>query len=172
MVCFRSSKNQLGDKMEVREPRRATRHGSFQLCQDADAVFPLFCPVREQEWLESWNPGVVYSTTGAVEPECVFTSSDRHGRATWLVSHHDSAARIIHMVKLTPEFTACLLKIAVRPLSPSGSEVSVTYSHTALSPAGEEFVEGFSEDAYSRIMAHWKTALEHFFEHGSSMPGS
>lgn len=158
--------------MEVREPHRTTRNNCFQLHQSADVVFPLFCPVREQEWLESWNPGVVYTNTGAAELECVFTSSDRHGRATWMVAHHDSDARVIRMVKITPELTACLLEIVVRPLSPSESEVSVTYSHTALSPAGEQFVDAFSEDTYAGIMAHWKSALEHFFEHGAPMPGS
>ena len=158
--------------MKIREPHRATRHGSFELRQAADVVFPLFCPVREGEWLESWNPGVIYSNTGVAEPECVFTSPDRYGSAMWLVSHYDPAARAIHMVKIAPELTACLLKIGVRTLSESGSEVSVTYSHTAISPAGKEFVDGFSEAAYSRIMAHWKAALEYFFEHGSPMPGS
>ena len=158
--------------MEVGNPHRATRHGSFQLRQGTDVVFPLFCPVREQEWLESWNPGVVYSNTGVAEPERAFTSFGGYRSATWLVSHYDPSARVIHMVNVSPELTACPLKIAVRPVSPADAEVSVTYSHTALSPGGEEFVEKFPEAAYSRIMAHSKTSLEHFFEHGSPMRGS
>ncbi|MHC4845525.1 MAG: hypothetical protein ACYTCU_05115 [Planctomycetota bacterium] len=59
---------------------------------DADTVFPLFCPVREAEWLESWNPGVVISASGLVEPGCVFTSADANGESTWLVERHDPAA--------------------------------------------------------------------------------
>lgn len=161
-----------GGQMEVREPHRATRSGSFRLRQDADLVYPLFCPVREREWLASWSPERVYSRSGAVEPECVFTSSDEHGRTTWLVSRHDPPARVVHMVRLTPDLTACLVEIAVRPLGPAECEVFVSYSHTALSPAGEEFVDGFSEAAYAQTMERWKAALEHFFERGSPMPGS
>lgn len=157
--------------MEVHEPRRATRRRAFRVSGDADAVFPLFCPVRELDWLESWSPGAVYSNTGVVEPECVFTSSDANGDATWLVVEHDAPERHVKLVKLTPGFTACLLDISVRAAG-AESEVSVSYSHTALSERGAAFVESFTEDAYTRIMEHWQSALAYFLKHGAAKPGS
>jgi len=158
--------------MEIHKPYRATRCSEFRLNADADSVFSLMCPVRELEWLESWRPGVVYSVTGVIEPECVFSSSDENGQSTWLVSHHDPELRHVEMVKFTPEFTVCLLIILVRSLGAMKCEVSVSYSHTALSEAGSSFVKGFTEDAYTRLMAHWQRALDYYLTHGSAMPGS
>lgn len=158
--------------MEVRAPRRVTRAHAFRVGGDADRVFPLFCPVRELHWLESWSPGVVFSTSGVAEPECVFTSSDENGETIWLVTRHDPESRRLEMVRTTPGFTVCLLAISVRPLGPAECEVSVSYSHTALSEAGAAFIEEFSEDAYARMMAHWQAALDHYLAHGSPMPGT
>jgi hypothetical protein len=158
--------------MKISAPRRATRSASFAVRGGADRVFPLFCPVREREWLESWNPGVVYSQSGLAEPECVFTSADRNGDTIWVVAHHDPHARVVKMVRVTPGFTACVLDISVVPVSSSECEVAVTYSHTALSEAGEIFVDAYSDEAYRKMMAHWQTALDFYLAHGSPLPGS
>ncbi len=158
--------------MEILEPHRATHRSAFRLNGDADSVFSLMCPVRELDWLESWSPGVVYSATGIIESECVFSTSDENGQSTWFVSHYDPELRHVEIVKFTPGFTTCLLKVSVRPLSAMECEVSVSYSHTALSEAGSSFVEGFTEDAYTRFMAQWQSALDYYLTHGSAMPGS
>lgn len=158
--------------MKISPPRRSTRSGSFEVCAPADRVFPLICPVREKEWMESWNPGVVYSQSGLVEPECVFTSADENGETIWIVVDHDAETRVVEMVRTTPGFTACILDVAVEPVSEAECRVAVTYSHTALSAAGEAFVDAFSDEAYAEVMAQWKRALDHYLAHGSALPGS
>ena len=139
---------------------------------DADSAFPLFCPVRERDWLESWNLQNVFSTSGFAEPGCVFTSLDANGESTWIISQHDTAERTIQMVKFTPRFTACLLNISVASTSATRCEVTVSYSHAALSEKGADFVLAFSEALYAKIMSHWKGALDHYLENGSPLPGS
>lgn len=158
--------------MKVRLPHRAQRRGAFRIGGAADTVFALFCPVRETDWLESWQPGTVYSTSGVIEPGCVFTSADQHGRSTWLVSRHDPERRELDMVRITAGFTACLLQIGVREDAAAGCAVTVSYSYTALSDAGAAFVDAFSEDAFAKMMDRWQAALDHYLVHGSALPGS
>lgn len=38
----------------------------------------------------------------------------------------------------------------------------ITYSHTSMSSAGDEFVATFTADYYKKFMQVWETALNHF----------
>lgn len=158
--------------MKVKPPQRVVRQCTFHVNGDCDSVFPLFCPVRETDWLESWRPGTVYSTSGVVEPGCVFTSEDRNGRSIWLVSRHDPQRHEVEMVRIAPGFTACLLRISVVPGINDSCDVSVSYTYTALSDAGAAFVDGVSEAAFAQMMDRWRAALDYYLVHGSAMPGS
>ena len=99
--------------MKVDRPIRATRSRSFRVAGAAETVFPLFCPVRETEWIESWDPANVYSVSGIAERGCVFTTSDENGPSTWIITEHDVRSRAIALIKFTPEFTVCELAISV-----------------------------------------------------------
>lgn len=158
--------------MKVSTPERARHRQTFSVTGDANTVFALMCPVRECDWLESWQPGIVLSDSGLVEPECVFTSSDANGESTWLVPDHDPVGRRIRLVKFTPGFTVCLLEIEVGPGAGSTCEVSVCYSYTALSDEGARFVAEFTAAHYQEIMAHWQSAIQHYLDHGQPLPGS
>lgn len=158
--------------MQVRPPTRATRRRTIDIDGDADVVFRLLCPVRETEWLESWNPEQVYSDSGLAEPQCVFTSADGDRKSTWIITDHEVAARRVRMVKCTPGFTVCLLELEVAPREEGRCALTVCYSHTALSPAGAQFVGDFTESAYDDVMSMWQRALNHYLAHGTALPGS
>lgn len=158
--------------MKVEPPRRATRRRTIEVQGDADTVFALLCPVREVEWLESWKPLEVFSHSGVAERECVFVSDDGRRHSTWMITDHDAKHRRVRMVKFTPGFTVCLLEIAVASGPGATSLLDVCYSFTALSEAGNEYVNEFSEQAYDGVMAQWQQALDHFIAHGAAMPGS
>lgn len=158
--------------MDIRKPQRATRTGSFRIEQPADKVFPLYCPVVEADWLESWSPEAVYTDTGRAERECVFTTTGETGTATWIVTDYDADALTLRMVKVTPDLTALVLDINVDEIDADSCMTTVTYSHTALSERGVEFVRGFTEDAYAQLMTSWKEAIDYYFEHAKALPGT
>jgi hypothetical protein len=72
------------------------------------------------------------------------------------------------MLKITPEVTACRLRIQLRGI-PEGCEALVTYLHTSLGPAGDAFVEGFTEAHYRTFMEDWETRLNHFLRTGQRL---
>ena len=38
-----------------------------------EQVFPLLCPTREYDWIETWQCELIYSDSGFAEPGCIFT---------------------------------------------------------------------------------------------------
>jgi hypothetical protein len=69
------------------------------------------------------------------------------------------------MLKILPGVTACRLEIQ---LTPNGDEsfADVTYSHTSIGKAGDEFIAGFTADYYRKFMQTWERELNHFLETG------
>jgi hypothetical protein len=58
--------------MIVTKPNCVTRTFTQQLVAKPSKVFPLLCPVREADWIDNWDPLVVFSESGAAEPDWVF----------------------------------------------------------------------------------------------------
>jgi len=72
------------------------------------------------------------------------------------------------MLKIVPEVTPCRLEVQ---LSGNGDEcfADVTYSHTSIGVAGDDFVAKFTADHYQRFMRAWERELNHFLRSGSRL---
>jgi len=157
--------------MEIRQPNRAVRSYVQRLVAPPSQVLALLCPVREADWIEGWDPRVVYSTSGLVERDCVFVTAASPQDAVWMVTRLEPEAGIVEMVKIAPEVTACILRIVVEP-APGGSAATVTYSHTSLGPQGDEFVAAFTEEFYRGFMEDWERRLNHYLGTGKRLASS
>lgn len=144
--------------MKVIEPNRVSHTYTQKLCAEAEQVFPLLCPVREADWIEGWDPGVVITSSGMAERDCVFTTAAKPHDAIWYVTRHEPPV-FIEMLKFTPGVTACRLTIQLRPAA-GGTEADVTYMHTSLGPKGDAFVASFTEDYYRQFMQDWQSRLD------------
>lgn len=157
--------------MDVRKPRRAS-HTYDQLIEaPPERVFPLYCPVREADWVAGWDPSVVYTNSGLVEKDCVFTTKheDRGVESTWVVTEYDTDAFFVQMVKFTPGVTVCRLEIRLAPAGPQKTSAAVTYCHTSLGPEGDAFLEGFTEEFYGGFMREWERAMNHYLKTGRTL---
>ncbi len=139
-----------------------------RLTAPPERVLPLLCPVREADWIEGWDPLAVYSVSGVAELDCVFVTKASPQDPVWMVTRHEPAAGIVEMVKISPEVTACVLRIEVVPAE-HGSSATVTYSHTSLGPRGDEFVAGFTEEFYADFMRDWERRLNHYLASGERL---
>jgi len=152
--------------MKIIKPNRATRTYTQHLVGPPEAVFPLLCPVREADWIDSWDPPLVVSSSGIAEPDCVFTTASTPIDAIWYITQHEPNMSFVEMLKITPNVTACRLTIQLRP-APGGSEADITYCHTSLSSEGDAFVASFTEDYYRSFMQDWESRINHYLSHGS-----
>jgi hypothetical protein len=142
--------------MKIVPPIRATRTWPQRLAADPARVFPLLCPVRETEWVEGWDPSLVVTSSGVAEKDCVFVMPDPE--AVWVVTEYEPPRRI-EFVKVTPGVTVARIGIVLSPAGPGATRADVTYTHTALTEAGERFVAGFTDEYYASFMKEWEDAL-------------
>lgn len=154
--------------MKICKPNRVSRRYTQQLLAPPSVVFPLLCPVREADWIEGWNPLTVSSESGLAEVDCVFVTAASPVNAIWYITRHDAVAACVEMLKITPEVTACKLCIELQATQ-AGSQAIITYTHTSLGPAGDAFVEAFTEDFYKVFMENWETRLNHYLLHGVAL---
>lgn len=154
--------------MHIRTPTRATRRYQQQLLAPPNIVFPLLCPVREIDWIEGWHPIDVVSISGLAERDCVFTTPAEPASAIWYVTQHDPQQWFVEMLKVTPGVTACRIEIQLSP-SINGCVADITYIHTSLGTAGDQFVEEFTEEFYRGFMEAWEARLNHYLATGKRL---
>lgn len=156
--------------MRVDRPYRVKRSYTQSLAAPPAGVFPLLCPVREEEWVPGWEPELVLSNSGLVEEDCVFvTPGDEAEDSIWVVTRYEPAHHALTLYKVTPGHTVGRLDIELDADGNGGTSAEVSYEYTSLGPAGDEFIGGFTEDWYRRFMQGWETVLNHFLETGRKM---
>jgi hypothetical protein len=150
--------------------RRATRSYLQSLEATPERVFPLLCPVREREWAVGWSCEVVYSRSGVAELGCVFTTRrDNEPERIWVITAHDPALGVVEFCTVTPGLHACRIHIALEPAGAGKTRARVVYEYTALSEAGNAFVDAFTEDEYRAFMRAWEDELNHFLRTGERL---
>ena len=151
--------------MRITKPNRATHSYRQRLHAAPAKVFPLLCPVLEAVWADGWEPELVISSSGKAERDCVFLTADDQGTAIWYITRHEPEKWFVEMLKILPGVTACRLQIQ---LSENGPEcfADITYSHTSIGAAGDDFVARFTADYYQRFMQLWENALNKFLTTG------
>ncbi len=156
--------------MKAFNARRRTYHYCQTNLAPPGRVFPLLCPAREAEWLDGWRHQMLYSESGAIEKGCVFsTPHDEEEDTTWVVTHYDRKAREIAFARFTPGSRVCVLEIAVAPDGAHRSKVHIAYTYTALAPAGNQFIDGFSEADFLEAVRFWEKAINHYLTRGEKL---
>jgi hypothetical protein len=125
--------------------------------------------VREAEWADGWLPELIISSSGVAEPDCVFITPDKLGTALWYITLHQPEKLFVEMLKILPGVTACRLTIQLSE-GGAGCIAAITYTHTSLGPAGDEFVTRFTAEHYQKFMQAWEKALNHFLTTGRLLP--
>lgn len=151
--------------MRVTQPRRVARTFTQRIAAAPAAVFPLLCPVREADWIEGWDPVVVFSESGVAEPDCVFVTGSGPDSAIWYITRREPDA-FVEMIRITPTVTACRLTIRLEVV-PEGTHATVTYTHTSLGEAGDRFLDGFTQAAYDDAMRGWEARMNHYLATGA-----
>jgi len=154
--------------MKIVAPNRVARSYRQRLVGEPARVFELLCPVREADWIEGWDPALVVSRSGWVEPDCVFVTAAGARQAIWVVTRHEPATHHVEMIKVTPEVTVCKLTIDV-VAAEDGSEAQVTYEHTSLGPEGDAFIAAFTEAHYRGAMRDWEARMNHYLRAGRAL---
>ncbi len=148
---------------------RVTRTWTRQIGASPDAVFPLLCPVREYDWIPTWECELLHSDSGVIEEGCVFrTDRADRGPEVWVVAEHDPEARRIGFVVNRGHDLLLTHQVSCQEAD-GGSVVSWVSTLTGLTDAGNRQVEAATEEAYEQQLDVLGQLLDHYCRTGEML---
>jgi hypothetical protein len=145
---------------------RRTRSATMHLRAEPEAVFPLLCPVREYDWIDTWRCEMIHSDSGLAEPDCVFkTSFPSDGpEDTWVVARYESP-QAIEFVRTNP-LRVMRYTIALRLRDRGHTEAVWTQVVTGLNDEGDRLVASMNDEAFTERMGMLERMLNHYLATG------
>lgn len=157
--------------MKIDKPNRIS-HTYTQIINGSNKdIMPLYCPVRELDWCENWNPKTVYSNTGIVEEDCIFVTTHGDTDVVWIVSDFDVEKGFVKMFYHVPDLLVTKLEIRLKPIKNGKTKAVLIYSKTALSDKGDAIVKSFTKEDYDIMMDSWEKAMNHYLKTGEMLTG-
>jgi hypothetical protein len=162
----------LGNQPDFKAKRVARNYVQTIRAQPS-VVHSLICPVKEAEWLDGWDYQLIFSHSGFAEKGCVFTSRSAGEKDTiWLITKRDDAARETVFARITPESRVAEVTVRIKDAGRQASRVHITYTITALTEAGNRFIENFTQDNFEKDMKFWEATMNHYLATGKALPQS
>lgn len=121
-----------------------------------EQAMALFTPDGEGRWAEGWDPR--YPEPSRREgPGTVFMTGHADRETTWIMV--DQRPDRIRYARVIQDMTAGTVAVEAIGSLEHSTQVRVTYDLTALSSAGERWLESFSAD-YDTSIGAWSTDIQ------------
>lgn len=116
-----------------------------------DQAMNLFTAEGERRWAEGWNPH--YPVPDRRDGSgAVFTTGHGGHQTTWIMVDH--RPEIVRYARVTEGLTAGTVAVEVVQADEHSTRMRVTYDLTALSDAGQSWLEAFEAD-YDAAIGGW-----------------
>lgn len=123
----------------------------------------------EGKWVPGWDPGLVASSSGVAELDCIFTTRAEGADSIWIINCYEPDRFYLEMYKVTPHHTVGKLCIQLSPLPANQTNADISYEYTSLGQAGDAFLQEFTSEWYVGFMQNWENALNHYLKTGSKI---
>jgi hypothetical protein len=132
-------------------------------------VFPLLCPVREYEWIESWECRLIYSDSGFAEDNCIFTTRfpSQGDEEVWVVSRYEKD-REIHFVRVND---LRVIRFFITLTDNGDGTTTAVWKHvaTGLNERGNDWVRNCTDAAFQQTVQSREKMLNHFLATGEML---
>jgi hypothetical protein len=143
------------------EYQRAERTFHLQLNAPPAEVFPLFGPKLEMRWAPEWQPRFIHPPDGEVDRHgavFIVPPDDERPESTWIMTAYEESEGRVEYVYVAPQHNVTQIWIRIAAAAGAKSDVAVTYRRTALSAAGNVFVERFVATV-DEMREHWERSI-------------
>lgn len=151
---------------------RAVRNGIMNLEAGASTVFPLLCPVVEEDWIEGWPDvcTIVYTDSGIAEEACVFeTDIPPEGHALWICSKYDAEKKRIEFVKYVSEKAVVKWHMALSDLPGGKSRIDSVYNATGMGEEGMAYVKELADKGIDELFHDLEALINYYVTNGKKM---
>lgn len=148
---------------------RAVKQASLELNADAKTVFPLLCPVKEDDWIDGWSDicTIVYTDSGIAEEACVFeTDVPLEGHAVWICSKYDAEKTKIEYIKHIVGKAIIKFSMAVRDVPGGKSRIDVVYIATGWGEKGEAYVKQLADKGIMDTLSGLEEKINYYVANG------
>jgi Polyketide cyclase / dehydrase and lipid transport len=135
----------------------ATQMRSFHLDAPLARVFPLFTAEGERAWAPGWAPRIL--SGGEQRGSAFITTAHNGAQVAWIVVDYRPAEGRVSYARIVRDSNIGLVDVSCTEPARGGTDVSVRYTLTAVSKAGESFVTQFlAEQHYAGMIEEWREA--------------
>ena len=157
-------------------PKVLTKTSIIRLNEAVTRVFPLFGPLREQEWAEGWQPRMVIPDSEEVQEHMVFQteSHDLHNpsTSTWIVSKYDPKRAFIEYTVFTDARIWWVAISCEEDEARSTTAATVTYTYLGLTQQANHLNEVALESMFRHDLRDWEKALNYYLKTGTQLSHS
>lgn len=140
-------------------PLHVEHNGEFSLSLPLGHVFPLFSPEGERAWVDGWDPEYLHPTHPSNAPGTVFRTRHDDEETLWLVLEYEPRLAEARYGRFTPGSRLGTVLVNCHEDGPARTRVTVRYSLTGLSPAGDAILRDLTVERYAAMLTGWQAAI-------------
>jgi hypothetical protein len=138
------------------------------LVASPEKVFPLLCPTREYDWIETWKCDLLFSKSGFAELDCIFaTHFPGDEREIWVVDRYEPNA-LIQFVRVSENR---VIRYSIRLTDNGDGKTFAQWEQTitALTEAGNRYLENLSDVEFGKKIKGLENLHNHYLETGEML---
>jgi len=150
--------------------KQVSKTARIMLNGNIEKVFPLFSPLEEKKWDNSWNPDFLYPSNGEFVENLVFKTkaSDKTEKAFyWTISYLNRQDHLVIYTVFT-ENRVWIIKVQCVDIGKNKTEAEIKYTFTSLNEKGIAMNREALEKMYKNELKDWEAAINHFLTTGKS----
>jgi hypothetical protein len=133
-----------------------------------ERIFPLLCPKREYDWIESWKGNIIYSKSGFAELDCVFSTEFAGDvKEIWIVDQIDKNEKI-QFIRFTE---SRIIRYTITLIDNNNRTTTAIWEQTitALTKEGNNYIENFSDTEYEKRTKALEKMLNYYLSTGQML---
>jgi hypothetical protein len=146
--------------------KQVSKTATILLSDEINKVFPLFSPMEERKWVESWNPEFIYPANGNWVENMVFRT--KAGNASekiynWVLTYFNPKAYQAVYTVFT-ENRVWTIKVQCTPHEENETKAEITYTFTAFNEKGYSLNIDAIEKMYRNELKDWEETVNYFLK--------
>ena len=168
MNTERSKSKSMEFLKKGRNQKRKTQKYEKTFNFPAEKVFFQFCPSRELDWIEGWDCDLLFTSTGYVEDDCIFTTPETNvlGPGLWIFTRYEPNERL-EIVRIIGDSVVIHFRINMTDNKDGTCTGLWNLTFTALNESGNAMVDSIPDN--NPEIQRAIDGLEYFLETGEMM---